>query len=133
MKKMSKHKSRRFLVILMLAVITICMLMLAGCQTPDKSREPSETSRLEEIRERGVLKVGTTGDYQPMSYLDPGTGEYVGFDTELTEDLAGKLDVDIEYMETSWPTLMNDVLAGKFDLAICGITINDARKEQALM
>ena len=36
-------------------------------------------------------------------------------------------------MATSWPTLMEDTLAGKFDLAICGITVNDARKEQALM
>ncbi len=28
---------------------------------------------------------------------------------------------------------MEDTLAGKFDLAICGITVTDARKEQALM
>ncbi len=133
MKKMSKHKSRRFLVILMLAVITICMLMLAGCQTPDKNGDSLEMTKLEEIQDRSVLKVGTTGDYQPMSYLDSDTGEYVGFDSELAEDLADDLGVSIEYMETSWPTLMNDVLAGKFDLAICGITINDARKEQALM
>ena len=34
---------------------------------------------LEEIRAGGVLRVGTAGDYQPMSYLDPDTGEYVGF------------------------------------------------------
>ena len=133
MKKMSKHKSRRFLVILMLAVITICMLMLAGCQTPDKNGDSLEMTKLEEIQDRSVLKVGTTGDYQPMSYLDSDTGEYVGFDSELAEDLADDLGVSIEYMETSWQTLMNDVLAGKFDLAICGITINDARKEQALM
>ncbi len=56
--------------------------------------------------------MGTTGDYQPMSYLDPETGEYVGFDTELTEDLAEEMDVDIEYVETFWPTLMED--ADKF-------------------
>jgi ABC-type amino acid transport substrate-binding protein len=68
-----------------------------------------------------------------MSYLDPETGTYVGFDAELAEDLAASLGVDIQYVETSWPTLMEDTLAGKFDLAICGITITDARKEQALM
>ena len=85
------------------------------------------------IRERGVLRVGTAGDYQPMSYLDPETGKYVGFDAELAEDLAAVLGVDIEYVPTSWPTLMEDTLAGKFDLAICGITVTDARKEAALM
>ena len=128
----SGHSSRRVFVILMLAAVTLCMLLLAGCQ---KKEEPasSEADKLEEIADRGVLKVGTTGDYQPMSYLDPDTGEYVGFDNELTKDLAGEMGVEIQYVETSWPTLMEDTLAGKFDLAICGITVNDARKEQALM
>ncbi len=87
----------------------------------------------DEIRARGVLRVGTAGDYQPMSYLDPKTGQYVGFDAELAEDLAAALGVELEYVETSWPTLMEDTLAGRFDLAICGITVTDARKEQALM
>ena len=132
MRTKSGHNSRRVFVILMLAAVTFCMLLLAGCQ---KKEEPasSEADKLEEIADRGVLKVGTTGDYQPMSYLDPDTGEYVGFDNELTKDLAGEMGVEIQYVETSWPTLMEDTLAGKFDLAICGITVNDARKEQALM
>ena len=90
-------------------------------------------SKMEEIRERGVLRVGTAGDYKPMSFLDPETGAYWGFDTELAEDLARSLGVEIEYVPTSWPTLMEDTLAGRFDLAICGITVTDARKEQALM
>ena len=133
MEKMLKHKSLRLFVILMHAVVTMCILLPAECQALDKERDSAEMAKLEEIGERGVLKVGTTGDYMPMSYLDPETGEYVGFDTELAEDLADELGVDIEYVKTSWPTLMDDVLAGKFDLAICGVTINDARKEQALM
>ena len=122
----------------MLALMMIFMLLAAGCQASDESGDSQEAAaqdntKVEEIRERGVLKVGTTGDYMPMSYLDPETGAYVGFDTELTEDLADALGVDIEYVETSWPTLMDDTLAGKFDLALCGITVTDARKEQALM
>ncbi len=130
---MLKHKSLRLFVILMHAVVTMCILLPAECRALDKERDSAEMAKLEEIGERGVLKVGTTGDYKLMSYLDPETGEYVGFDTELAEDLADELGVDIEYVKTSWPTLMDDVLAGKFDLAICGVTINDARKEQALM
>ena len=133
MEKMLIDKNYRLLVILLVAVVTICILLPAECQALDNNPNSIKVTKLEEIWERGVLKVGTTGDYQPMSYLDPVTGEYVGFDAELAEDLADDLDVDIEYVETSWPTLMDDVLAGKFDLAICGVTINDARKELALM
>ena len=80
-----------------------------------------------------ILRVGTAGDYQPMSYLEPSTGRYVGFDAALAEDLAAALGVELAYVETSWPTLMEDTLAGKFDLAICGITVTEARQEQALM
>ena len=133
MGKGSKHKNNRIASILMFVIITNCMLLPAGCRIQYKSAVPSDVPKLEEIREEGVLKVGTTGDYQPVSYLDPNTGEYVGFDIELAEDIAYDLDVELEYVETSWPTLMDDTLAGKFDLAISGITITDARKEQALM
>ena len=90
-------------------------------------------SVIEIIRERGALKVGTTLDYKPMSYIDPETGRYVGYDVELVKDLAAALDVDIEFVRTSWPTLIEDTLSCKFDLAICGITITDERKKQALM
>lgn len=87
----------------------------------------------EGIRARGVLRVGTAGDYKPMSFRDPDTGTYWGFDAELAEDLARWMGVEVEFVPTSWPTLMEDTLAGKFDLALCGITGTEARKERALM
>ena len=133
MREKLKHKNHGRLAVLMLAAVMISMPLPAESQALVDDRASSETFKLEEIWGRGVLKVGTTGDYQPMSYLDPETGEYVGFDAELAEDLAADMDVGLEYVETSWPTLMDDLLAGKFDLAICGVTVNDARKEQALM
>lgn len=102
--------------------------LLTGCW----SSQPGDDS-LQVVKTRGVLRVGTTGDYCPMSYLNPRTHAHEGFDTALTEDLAASLGVEIEYLPTTWPTLMQDTLDRKFDLAICGITITEARKEQALM
>ena len=58
---------------------------------------------------------------------------YEGFDAALAEDLAFSLGVGNKYIPTSWPALMQDTLDRKFDLAICGITITAARREQALM
>jgi len=112
-------------------VIVICMMvsLFAGLSVAEEMQAGS----LERIREEGLLRVGTTGDYQPMSFLDPETNEYVGFDVAIVEDLAESLGVQIEYVETTWPSLMEDTLAGKFDLAICGITITETRKELALM
>ncbi len=92
-----------------------------------------QTNTVKTIKKRGEILVGTTGDYQPLSYLNPTTNNYVGFDIELAKDLAKNLDVKIKFVPTSWPTLMDDTINKKFDLAICGITITEERKKQALM
>ena len=108
----------------------LCLLLfivLSGCSV----RRTADG--LQAVRERGVILVGTTGDYRPMSYLNPETNAYEGFDAALAEDLAAELGVELRYVPTSWPMLMKDTLAGKFDLALCGITITPARKQSALM
>lgn len=86
------------------------------------------------IKENGVLLVGTTGDYRPLSFLEE-DGSYWGFDIDLAKAIAEELEVDVRFVQTSWPTLSSDVVAvpQKFDLAISGITITDTRKETMLM
>ena len=88
-----------------------------------------------EIVERGTLLVGTTGDYRPLSYREPATGEYWGFGIEVAGEIARRLGVTIAFEGTSWPTLSADVVAEpqRFDLAIGGITITDVRRETMLM
>ena len=63
-----------------------------------------EAGHLEEIAARGTIRIGTTGDYIPMSYLNPDTGEYEGIDAELSKIIAASLGVAIEYVPTTWPT-----------------------------
>ena len=89
---------------------------------------------IERIRQNGVLLAGTTGDYQPLTFLEP-DGSYSGFGIEVAEAIAKELGVDIRFVPTSWPTLTADVLEDpqKFDLAIGGITITDKRLETMLM
>ena len=88
---------------------------------------------LEEITERGTIKIGTTGDYRPMSYFNEKTGEYEGIDAELSKIIADSLGVKIEYVKTTWPTLTADTLAGKFDIALCGISRNYNRAKLMAM
>ena len=87
------------------------------------------------IEQRGQLLVGTTGDYRPLSYREPETGEYWGFGIEMAKQIAKRLNVGVTFEPTSWPTLTADVLTDPqlFDLAMGGITITDARRETMLM
>ncbi len=90
--------------------------------------------KIADIVGRGTLIVGTTGDYRPLSFRES-DGSYWGFGIEMAEEIAAQLGVGIKYVPTSWPTLSADVQAEPqlFDLAIGGITITDARKQQMLM
>lgn len=89
---------------------------------------------IDRIRERGVLLVGTTGDYHPLTFLES-DGSYTGFGIEIAEAIAKELGVGIRFVPTSWPTLTADVMDNpqKFDLAIGGITITEERLEAMLM
>ena len=93
----------------------------------------AQARSLEEIQSSGKLLVGTTGDYKPMSYLNKQTGRYEGFDAEMASSLAKKLGVALVYVPTTWKTLQDDTMAEKFDVAICGITVTDARKKVMAM
>ena len=88
------------------------------------------TPTIDKILNRGVLLVGTTGDYRPLSYKEPGTGKYWGFCIDVAGEIAGTMGVSVSFVPTSWPTLSADVRdPDLFDFAIGGITITDARKE----
>ncbi len=100
--------------------------------SPTVSMDASARS-LAQIKESGVLKVGSTGDYKPMSYLNKETGKYEGFDAEMAESLAKYLGVKLEYVPTKWKTLQQDTMDDKFDVGISGITVTDARKKVMTM
>ncbi len=77
-------------------------------------------NRLSQIVETGKLRVGTTGDYEPFS-LKSGD-EYRGIDIDLGKNLASSLNVEIVWVATSWPTLMQDLKSGAFDIGMSGIS-----------
>ena len=73
-------------------------------------------SALNEILNDGVLKVGTTGDWNPMSVRDPATNSYVGYDIDVMTQLAADLGVELEMVPTDWKTLVNGVVAGNYHM-----------------
>ncbi|MEM8916458.1 MAG: ABC transporter substrate-binding protein, partial [Pseudomonadota bacterium] len=62
------------------------------------------------------LKVGTTGDWNPMTMRDPATNSYTGYDIDVMTELANDLGVELEFVATDWKTLVNGVVAGKYHM-----------------
>ncbi|WP_070970118.1 transporter substrate-binding domain-containing protein [Vibrio sonorensis] len=91
-----------------LVALGICLLTLSGTALAE--------SRLQTILDSGVLRVGTTGDWNPMTMKDPANNSYRGFDIDVTTELAKDLGVKVEYVPTDWKTLVNGITANKYDI-----------------
>lgn len=116
------------------------LVFLCSCGTrtlvalPQQETTIPHKGKVAEIVERGTILIGTTGDYRPLSFCEA-DGTYWGFGIEMANEIAKRIGVSVEFKKTSWPTLTADVLAEpqKFDLAIGGITITEARRKTMLM
>jgi len=88
-------------------------------------------SRWKQIQKSRFLRVGTTLDYAPFSYLGEG-GEREGLDIDLATKLAESLGARLVWVRTSWPTLMEDFRSGAFDIGMSGISIIPSRAREGL-
>ena len=87
-------------------------------------------SLLDEVQQRGTLKVCTTGDYKPYTFLRDDK-QYEGIDIALAESLAKSMGVKVEWVPTTWKTLMPDFLA-QCDMAVGGVSIGRGLPARAL-
>jgi cyclohexadienyl dehydratase len=73
-------------------------------------------SRLKRILDSGVLRVGTTGDWNPMTMRDPASNSYKGYDIDMLTELAADLGVKVEFVAADWKTLVQGIQADKYDI-----------------
>ena len=73
-------------------------------------------SALQAILNAGKLKVGTTGDWDPMTMKNIATNTYEGYDIDVMTELARDLGVEVEFVPTDWKTLVSGVTSDKYHL-----------------
>jgi cyclohexadienyl dehydratase len=91
--------------------IVAASVVLAVCGV-----QASAQSALNEILSSGVLKVGTTGDWNPMSMRNVATNSYEGYDIDVMTELAADLGVELEFVPTDWKTLVAGVTSGQYHI-----------------
>ncbi|MHC4901628.1 MAG: cation:dicarboxylate symporter family transporter, partial [Planctomycetota bacterium] len=85
-------------------------------------------SRLERVRERGILRVGYR-EMLPLSYLN-GRGELVGFDIEMAHRLAAELAVTLEFVPVDVRRLKDHLESDHCDVVMTGVAMTTPRFEQ---
>ena len=87
-------------------------------------------SKLDSIKKSGELRVGTTGDWDPMSMKDPKTNKYKGFDIDVMNELAKDLGVKVKFVPAEWKTIVAGITADRYDIST-SVTKTPKRAEVA--
>lgn len=110
-----------------LNILLVVLFLMAGALVGCASQETN--SVLNEIQEAGVVVVGTSADYPPYEYVDE-SGDYTGFDIELMTEIAKRMDVDLEWTDMPFDSLIAAVQEGKIDMSISCFNYSEERDEK---
>ncbi len=102
-----------------MAVLAAVILMtgLASCDDM-KLREAKPVTQ-------GVLRVGMNLDIPSMCYLSEETSNPEGFEVEVAQKLADKLNLELEIVDTSEKNLLKSLDADLYDCVISAVGISD--------
>ncbi|WP_394844190.1 transporter substrate-binding domain-containing protein [Pendulispora brunnea] len=117
----------------MVAFVGVSSVLPACEGNHDAASPPSTgatTGRLQEIANRGELRVCSTGDYRPFTFYEAGTSTWSGIDVDMADDLARRLGVRRTMVHTTWKNLVQD-FTSKCDIAVGGISITLERSKLA--
>lgn len=137
-------KSRYLWIALLAAVAVLVLGACTAVQTPGATGEaggdPVQCNRAEITETDGapslngcVLRVAVENAYQPFNYIDPDSGEAVGYDYDIFAEVCTRIDCQVEYIETSWDAMVA-VMGGEgsfdtYDVGADGITITEERAQ----
>lgn len=82
---------------------------------------------LDDVKERGTLRVGVKADYKPYGFLND-SGEIVGIEPDLARDVADRIGVDLELVPVVSSNRMQFLEQGRIDLMIATMTDTEERR-----
>ncbi|GGM57582.1 amino acid ABC transporter substrate-binding protein [Microbacterium saperdae] len=123
--------SRRLIAVTALVLTAAALTACSGTSAPAESGASDNSSASSDfgLVTDGTLTVATEGTYRPFSFHDDGgSGELTGYDVEIIQAVADKLDLEVKFEETQWDAIFAGLDAGRFDVIANQVTINDERE-----
>lgn len=114
----------------LLSGLLITTLALTGCGgSSDSNADGGQQTRLDKIKEAGVLVMATSPDFAPYEFENiGGDGEtYVGSDIELGKYIADYLGVELQIEAMNFNAVQTAITTGTADMAISGFAYTDER------
>lgn len=83
---------------------------------------------LDRVMEKKAMVVATNSGWPPQSYLDD-NNEMVGFDIDVSREIAKRLGVEVSFETPEWATLTGGHWQGRYDLGVGSVTPTKARAQ----
>lgn len=77
------------------------------------------------------LLIGTEGAYPPFNSLTA-AGELVGFDIDIAKALCLRMKAECDFVAVDWDGLVPALQAGRIDVIMASLTINEERRKHVL-
>ncbi len=106
--------------------ILAVMLMFLSLNVMASDLNLWKKSTLNEILQRGELRVGLEPGYMPFEMKDK-KGNIIGFDVDVARKMAKDMGVKLKLVPTAWDGIIAGLLAEKYDIIISGMTITQKR------
>lgn len=99
------------------SILLSLLVIVAGCSkgaAPTPAPAAADQS-LKAVKDRGKLMVGMSGQYPPFAFREA-NGDLVGFDVEITTEVAKRLGVSVEYVTMPFKGLVAALDSKRFDM-----------------
>ncbi|WP_051213415.1 transporter substrate-binding domain-containing protein [Maritalea myrionectae] len=90
---------------------------------------PALADELPDLQGRTIVAV-TENAYTPLNFVDPKTGQGIGWEYDAFNEIAKRLNAEVDWQLSSWDTMIQAVRDGQFDVGMDGITITEERATQ---
>ncbi|WP_424942190.1 transporter substrate-binding domain-containing protein [Aliiroseovarius crassostreae] len=77
-----------------------------------------------------TVVVVSENTYPPLQFIDPKTGDAIGWEYDAIAEIAKRINITVDYENTSWDAMIPAISEGQYDLAMNGITIREDRAEK---
>lgn len=102
--------------------------LLAGAALLAATSSAFAGETLDRVLEKKAMVVATNSSWPPQSYLDD-NNEMVGFDIDVSREIAKRLGVDVSFETPDWATLTGGRWQGRYDLGVGSVTPTKSRAQ----
>lgn len=108
--------------------LAVALPMAVGAQ----ATRPADAQALvpADVKARGVLRVGSQQTFPPVEFREAGKTEVTGASADLLAEIARRLNLKLEYIQSEYAGLISGVEADRFDVASGGISDTEEREQK---